>query len=88
LWCETWCDQSSKKTAKSIDLCNNPLTKESKLDAARRIVSEWSDYDDEMQRLAEDIKSGKPTSGNGSSASSTTATTPPTESHSDKHSEL
>jgi UDP-glucose:glycoprotein glucosyltransferase len=89
LWCETWCDQSSKKTAKSIDLCNNPLTKESKLDAARRIVSEWSDYDDEMQRLAEDIKSGKTTIGNGSSASSTTATTPPTtESHSDKHSEL
>ena len=92
LWCETWCDQSSKKTAKSIDLCNNPLTKESKLDAARRIVGEWSDYDDEMQRLAEEIKNGKSTDGNGSSAASstttTTTTTKTTESHSDKHSEL
>ena len=28
LWCETWCDQSSKAKAKNIDLCNNPLTKE------------------------------------------------------------
>ena len=59
LWCETWCDQTSKKNAKSIDLCNNPLTKESKLNAARRIVTEWTDYDDEMNRLAEEIKSGK-----------------------------
>lgn len=62
LWCETWCDQGSKKYAKSIDLCNNPLTKESKLDAARRIVAEWTDYDDEMQKLADEIKSGKKSS--------------------------
>ena len=27
LWCETWCSKESLKTAKSIDLCNNPLTK-------------------------------------------------------------
>lgn len=56
LWCETWCDQNSKKKAKSIDLCNNPLTKESKLDAARRIVSEWTEYDDEMEGLTKKIK--------------------------------
>ena len=27
LWCETWCSKESLKDAKSIDLCNNPLTK-------------------------------------------------------------
>ena len=27
LWCETWCSKDSLKDAKSIDLCNNPLTK-------------------------------------------------------------
>lgn len=41
LWCETWCSQAdrhlrrdswlqeSKKYAKTIDLCQNPLTKDS-----------------------------------------------------------
>lgn len=51
LWCETWCDDSSKKTAKTIDLCNNPMTKEPKLQAAVRIVAEWTDYDQEIKRL-------------------------------------
>jgi len=31
--------------------CNNPLTKEPKLDAARRIVPEWVDYDSEIMAL-------------------------------------
>merc|ERR1719464_2440419 len=60
LWCETWCDQSSKAKAKNIDLCNNPLTKEPKLSAARRIVTEWTDYDEEMARLGEQIAEMKP----------------------------
>ncbi|XP_055013618.1 UDP-glucose:glycoprotein glucosyltransferase 1 [Boleophthalmus pectinirostris] len=51
LWCETWCDDHSKKSAKTIDLCNNPMTKEPKLQAAVRIVSEWTDYDQEIKRL-------------------------------------
>ncbi|XP_057190246.1 UDP-glucose:glycoprotein glucosyltransferase 1 isoform X1 [Triplophysa rosa] len=51
LWCETWCDDSSKKKAKTIDLCNNPQTKEPKLQAAVRIVSEWSEYDQEIKRI-------------------------------------
>uniref|UniRef100_A0A4W6E8G9 UDP-glucose ceramide glucosyltransferase-like 1 n=1 Tax=Lates calcarifer TaxID=8187 RepID=A0A4W6E8G9_LATCA len=51
LWCETWCDDSSKKSAKTIDLCNNPMTKEPKLQAAVRIVAEWTDYDKEIKRL-------------------------------------
>ena len=47
LWCETWCGQGTKGAAKTIDLCNNPLTKEPKLDAARRIAPEWVGYDAE-----------------------------------------
>ena len=27
LWCETWCGNTTKAAAKTIDLCNNPLTK-------------------------------------------------------------
>jgi len=59
LWCETWCSTDELKNAKSIDLCNNPLTKEPKLSAARRIVTEWADYDEEMQRLAQQIAKDK-----------------------------
>ncbi|BDA49281.1 UDP-glucose:glycoprotein glucosyltransferase 1 [Coccomyxa sp. Obi] len=48
LWCETWCGNATKKYAKTIDLCNNPLTKEPKLDSARRIVAEWPGLDEEV----------------------------------------
>ncbi|MGH0151390.1 UNVERIFIED_CONTAM: hypothetical protein FKN15_020190 [Acipenser sinensis] len=51
LWCETWCDEASKKWAKTIDLCNNPQTKEPKLQAAVRIVGEWSEYDQEIKKI-------------------------------------
>ena len=36
LWCESWCSDASKSYAKTIDLCNNPKTKEPKLHAASR----------------------------------------------------
>ncbi|XP_077988302.1 UDP-glucose:glycoprotein glucosyltransferase 1-like isoform X2 [Glandiceps talaboti] len=49
LWCETWCSDSELSRAKTIDLCNNPLTKEPKLTAAMRIVPEWTDYDNEIK---------------------------------------
>ncbi|KAI2602668.1 UDP-glucose:glycoprotein glucosyltransferase [Hypoxylon sp. NC1633] len=48
LWCETWCSDESQKQARTIDLCNNPQTKEPKLDRARRQVPEWTIYDDEI----------------------------------------
>lgn len=48
LWCETWCSDESLKQAKTIDLCNNPQTKEPKLDRARRQVPEWTIYDGEI----------------------------------------
>ncbi|KAI0431302.1 UDP-glucose:glycoprotein glucosyltransferase [Xylaria sp. FL1042] len=51
LWCETWCSDESQKEARTIDLCNNPLTKEPKLDRARRQVPEWTVYDDEIAAL-------------------------------------
>ncbi|KAJ5130574.1 uncharacterized protein N7515_006613 [Penicillium bovifimosum] len=52
LWCETWCSDEDLETAKTIDLCNNPLTKEPKLERARRQVPEWTVYDDEIAKLA------------------------------------
>jgi UDP-glucose:glycoprotein glucosyltransferase len=55
LWCETWCDDESLKTAKTIDLCNNPLTKEPKLVRARRQIPEWNVYDEEVSALRERV---------------------------------
>ncbi|KAK3376034.1 glycosyltransferase family 24 protein [Lasiosphaeria ovina] len=52
LWCETWCSDDTLRTARTIDLCNNPQTKEPKLDRARRQVPEWTEYDDEIAALA------------------------------------
>ncbi|KAF2213451.1 glycosyltransferase family 24 protein [Cercospora zeae-maydis SCOH1-5] len=52
LWCETWCSDESLKDAKTIDLCNNPQTKEPKLERARRQVPEWNEYDEEIGGLA------------------------------------
>ncbi|KAM5311040.1 UDP-glucose:glycoprotein glucosyltransferase 2 [Glossophaga mutica] len=56
LWCETWCDDESKQRAKTIDLCNNPKTKEPKLKAAARIVPEWVEYDSEIRRLLDRLE--------------------------------
>lgn len=51
LWCETWCSDATLKTAKTIDLCNNPMTKEPKLERAQRLLPEWSGYDAEARVL-------------------------------------
>ena len=60
LWCETWCSDESLKDARTIDLCNNPQTKEPKLDRARRQVPEWTAYDDEIAEVLRNVKaSGK-----------------------------
>ncbi|XP_035995136.1 UDP-glucose:glycoprotein glucosyltransferase 2 isoform X2 [Fundulus heteroclitus] len=61
LWCETWCDDASKVTAKTIDLCNNPKTKEPKLMAAARIVPEWVEYDEEIKKLLRQVQEQTPT---------------------------
>ncbi|KAL0021594.1 hypothetical protein WJX79_001497 [Trebouxia sp. C0005] len=56
LWCETWCGNSTKEYAKTIDLCNNPLTKEPKLQGARRIVSEWPALDEEARGFTSKVE--------------------------------
>ena len=55
LWCETWCGNSTKEYAKTIDLCNNPLTKEPKLQGARRIVAEWPGLDEEARTFTQQV---------------------------------
>ena len=37
LWCESWCGNATKSQAKTIDLCNNPMTKEPKLEVSDRL---------------------------------------------------
>ena len=56
LWCETWCSDESLQKARTIDLCNNPQTKEPKLDRARRQVPEWTVYDEEIAEVAKGVK--------------------------------
>ena len=54
LWCESWCSEETKGTAKTIDLCNNPEHKEPKVLMAKRIISgdlfeeSWVDLDAEV----------------------------------------
>ncbi|KAJ5095630.1 hypothetical protein NUU61_004986 [Penicillium alfredii] len=55
LWCETWCADADLASARTIDLCNNPQTKEPKLARARRQVPEWTVYDDEIAALAKRV---------------------------------
>lgn len=54
LWCETWCSMESLETAKSIDLCNNPLTKEPKLAKAKRLLPEWVVFDEQQAAIVEE----------------------------------
>jgi len=56
LWCESWCTDESKSKAKTIDLCNNPLTKTPKLEAAVKIIAEWPDLDAEARNFENMIK--------------------------------
>ncbi|KAK4240728.1 glycosyltransferase [Achaetomium macrosporum] len=59
LWCETWCSDETLAQARTIDLCNNPQTKEPKLDRARRQVPEWTEYDEEIAALARQKAAGQ-----------------------------
>ncbi|KAJ3071820.1 hypothetical protein HDU98_004753 [Podochytrium sp. JEL0797] len=59
LWCETWCADSELAKAKTIDLCNNPLTKEPKLKRAKRIIKEWVELDDLVQAVADKVEARK-----------------------------
>lgn len=52
LWCETWCSDDSLDAAKTIDLCNNPLTKKPKLYVAQTMVKEWPGLDQEVRDIS------------------------------------
>lgn len=67
-----------------ISQCNNPLTKEPKLDAARRIVPEWVGYDSEIKTIWDKWQSNKPASQEPNSSDDVTTT----QRHHPDHSEL
>jgi len=73
LWCESWCSDDSKAQAKTIDLCNNPLHKEPKLDMARRVISgplfpeSWVQLDEEVHAVLKQATAGVPHSEQASS---------------------
>ncbi|OHT10700.1 glycosyl transferase [Tritrichomonas foetus] len=52
LWCETWCSDETMDDAKTIDLCNNPLTKKPKLYVAQTMVKEWPGLDEEVRNIS------------------------------------
>jgi UDP-glucose:glycoprotein glucosyltransferase len=56
LWCESWCGNETKAAAKTIDLCNNPMTKEPKLLGAARIVHEWPSLDKEVRAFTDSVE--------------------------------
>ena len=82
LWCETWCSDEALASARTIDLCNNPQTKEPKLSRARRQVPEWTELDEEIAGVLRGVaeKAGEVRGGvqevmiEGSTTSTTTAT--------------
>jgi hypothetical protein len=51
LWCDTWCDQASKKRAKTIDATNDPKTREHKIPMMRRTVEEFDELDQYVAQL-------------------------------------
>ena len=56
LFCATWCSMDDLPAAKTIDLCNNPMTKEPKIDAAKRIISEWTSLDQRARELEDEFQ--------------------------------
>ena len=58
LWCESWCSDASKATAKTIDLCNHPATKENKLTMAKRIIN-GSLFEESWVELDEEVKAAE-----------------------------
>mmetsp|Transcript_32457 Transcript_32457/g.79034 ORF Transcript_32457/g.79034 Transcript_32457/m.79034 type:complete len:1653 (-) Transcript_32457:377-5335(-) len=62
LWCETWCSMETLNTAKTIDLCNNPLTKKPKLDVARELLPEWTVFDERQRNLTASLATDNGTS--------------------------
>jgi len=83
LWCQTWCSMDTLPKAKTIDLCNNPLTKQPKLDVARSLISEWPSLDHEAENLEMTLSTPASASASASAASSASSSSVPA-SRSDK----
>ena len=64
LWCETWCSDDSMKSAKIIDLCNNPMTKRPKLEIAQTRIKEWPELDKEVRDIELNINISFASKGN------------------------
>lgn len=89
LWCETWCSHDWLDQAKTIDLCSNPKTHEAKLDRARRQIPEWTELDDEVQRLAASVSkaTGRPIVAEGNCSNGEGAMKPASSTARDSHHE-
>lgn len=57
LWCDSWCSMSEYSTAKSIDLCNDPLSNESKVQRAKKLIPEWGAYNDYIEEVFQEVAS-------------------------------
>ncbi|KAH7827292.1 putative UDP-glucose:glycoprotein glucosyltransferase [Monocercomonoides exilis] len=55
LWCGSWCSDATRKKAKTIDLCNNPRTKEHKIDYAKKNIPEWNQYHEKLLQLEDSL---------------------------------
>ncbi|KAJ4784375.1 UDP-glucose:glycoprotein glucosyltransferase 1 [Rhynchospora pubera] len=88
LWCESWCGNATKAKAKTIDLCNNPMTKEPKLQGARRIVSEWVDLDTEARQFTGRIIGEQLETRDSSAPSTPTFSEAPSDEKAQEHDEL
>lgn len=91
LWCETWCSAGTFEQALTIDLCNNPQTKEKKLDMARRIIPEWTPLDTELRTWLDEWEAGQQaetSNGNNSNNEQQSQTTTTTTTTTRVHSEL
>ncbi|KAM0892608.1 hypothetical protein ACQ4PT_025609 [Festuca glaucescens] len=71
---------ATKARAKTIDLCNNPMTKEPKLQGAKRIVPEWVDFDSEARQFTTRIL--------GENAEIAESTSPPSDAAKPDHKDL
>lgn len=57
LWCETWCADEEMESAKTIDLCNNPLTKINKVEIAKKRVEEWPRLEEKAMKTEDNFSS-------------------------------
>ncbi|KAH7820809.1 putative UDP-glucose:glycoprotein glucosyltransferase [Monocercomonoides exilis] len=55
LWCGSWCSDETQEKARTIDLCNNPRTKEHKLAYAKRAIPDWNIYHEKILTLEQKL---------------------------------